>query len=433
MKMWTSEAAKRHYRDLAREEARLILAGRKAWRNVDRNHPVESWRRVVDQQFMPVLAASQSKAALLGSSYSAEVLADQGFWVAPQGFVDPEGFAGVAANGGNLRGQLLEPAYRVERSVSAGMSPTKALSAAENTLFYQLVSTLADTSRAAAGADIALRNEVGYVRVVHGSACSRCIVLAGKFYRWNEGFKRHPNCRCEHEATSKARSEGMFDDPYKAFENMSEAEQNAAWGEASAKAIREGADIYQVTNARRGMTKTRMFTTEGTTRRGNAYRGLKSGQRRLTPEAIYKQAGNSRVKARELLSEHGYLLPGGHQVPGGSLRGRVEGFGQMGKGGKGKAASQAVLDARRTGVRDPRSRYTMTAAERRLYDAETRYRMVLEGRNPFASPGFGNKPDPYGLGLNNKGGASRPLTPQIAAMVEKDYRRWLATGGQKFA
>ena len=180
------------------------------------------------------------------------------------------------------------------------------------------------------------------------------------------------------------------------------------------------------------MTKTRMFTTQGTTR-GYASTLLKPGQRRLTPEAIYRQSNGNRVKARDLLTEHGYLLPGG-QVPGGALRGRVEGFGQMGKGGKAKAAREAVLEARRTGVRDPNNRYTMTAAERRLYDAEQRYSMVLQGRNPFASPGFGNTPDPYGIGLNKVGaGPSAPLTPQIAAMVENDYRRWLASGGQKFA
>ncbi len=431
--MWTSEAAQRHYRDLATVESQLILTARKAWRNVDRNYPVESWRQIVDQQFMPLLASSQSKAALLGSSYSAEVLADQGFWVATQGFVDPDSFAGVAATGGNLRGQLLEPAYRTDRLITAGKAPTKALSEAENMLFMQLVSTLADTSRVAAGVDIAMRNEVGYVRVVHGSACSRCIILAGKFFRWNQGFKRHPNCRCEHEATTRSRSDDMFDDPYKAFENMTRAEQDQAWGKANAAAIREGADIYQVTNASRGMTKTRMFTTEGTGRQGFAGKSLKPGQRRLTPEAIYKQAGNSRVRARELLTEHGYLLPGG-QVPGGSLRGRVQGFGQMGRGGTRKAASQAVVDARVTGVRDPRNRYTMTAAERRLYDAETRYQMVLEGKNPFASPGFGSTPDPYGIGLNKRGaGPSAPLTPKIAATVEKDYRRWLASSGQMFA
>ena len=429
--MWVSETARAHYRELAREETLLLAAGRKAWKQVDRYSPVESWRRILSQDLMPIVAAQQVQTSLLASEYTGGVLADQGFWVPPTGFVNPNGLAGVNPQGGNLQGQLMEPAYRADRLVREGMKPAAALTQAENALFMQLVSTLADTGRAAAGMDIALRPQVGYVRLVHASACSRCAILAGKFYRWNQGFNRHPNCRCVHEPTTKARSGDMVDDPYKVFEGLSEAEQNKRWGKANAEAIREGADIYQVTNARRGMTRTRMFTTEGTTRRGQAGRLLRPGQRRLTPEAIYKQAGGSRVLARELLTEHGYLLPGG-QVPGGSIRGRALGWGQMGKGGKAAAARESISDAVATGVRDPRNRYTMTAAERRLYDAETRYRMVLEGRNPFASPGFGSTPDPYGLGLNKVGAGNAPLTPQIAATVEKDYRRWLATGGQKF-
>ena len=149
----------------------------------------------------------------------------------------------------------------------------------------------------------------------------------------------------------------------------------------------------------------------------------------MTPDAIYKTA-RTREESLAALRQQGYILPGG-QVPGGSLRGRVEGYGQLGGGGRRKAAVESIEQARATGVRDPRNRYTMTAAERRVYDAEQRYRMVLEGRNPYASPGFGSTPDPYGQRLNTRGaGPSAPLTPQIAAQVEKDYRRWLASGGQ---
>ena len=34
----------------------------------------------------------------------------------------------------------------------------------------------------------------GYVRMVQAGACSRCVVLAGKWYRKNQGFQRHPGC-----------------------------------------------------------------------------------------------------------------------------------------------------------------------------------------------------------------------------------------------
>ena len=74
---------------------------------------------------------------------------------------------------------------------------------------------------------------------------------------------------------------------------------------------RDGADVGQVVNARSGMTANGNFTTTGTTRTGNASRGLARGQRRMTPELIYKQAKN-RAEARDLLGgEH----EAGHQHP----------------------------------------------------------------------------------------------------------------------
>jgi len=142
-------------------------------------------------------------------------------------------------------------------------------------------------------------------------------------------------------------------------------------------------------------------------------------------------ADGDRELFRRLLAEDGYLLPEGTVLKGKSY----EGFGQMGRGGTRKAASQAVLDARATGIRDPMNRYTMTAAERRLYDAEMQYRMALSGWSPFVSPAFGNTPDPTGLlrayGASSASGARRPVTPAELAAAEKAYRNALqaATGG----
>jgi hypothetical protein len=64
----------------------------------------------------------------------------------------------------------------------------------------------------------------------------------------------------------------------------------------------------------------------------------------------------------------------------------------------------------------------MTAAERRLDDAKARWELVQQGVNPYTAPSMTLRAKPL----------ERPLTPQIAAQVEKDYRRWLTTGGQIF-
>src|SRR5699024_5069377 len=148
-------------------------------------------------------------------------------------------------------------------------------------------------------------------------------------------------------------------------------------------------------------------------------KNLKPGQKRMTPEFIYEMA-KSREEAFELLKHHGYILGRG-QIANYDLPVR-EGYGELGRGGQRKGAVEAIEKARRTGVRDPFNRYTMTAAERRLYDAWLNYQIALSGRNPFGSPGFGNTPDPYGL----RRGSSGPVTPQQLALAERQYRRWLA-------
>lgn len=86
---------------------------------------------------------------------------------------------------------------------------------------------------------------------------------------------------------------------------MSTAEQDKAFGKAGAEAIRNGANISQVVNARRGM-----YTAGGTdyTRTSTTRRGQTRGRARLMPEAIFKQAAGDRAEAIRLLRQHRYIL-----------------------------------------------------------------------------------------------------------------------------
>jgi hypothetical protein len=129
-----------------------------------------------------------------------------------------------------------------------------------------------------------------------------------------------------------------FIDPRAYFNGLSRAEQDRVFGEAGARAVREGADMAQVVNARRGMTTMSAYgrrvqaTTEGATRRGAFYRlerartedrtgtrfardridvrrGLPQFQLRtprLMPEEIYRLA-ESRDEALAMLRRFGYL------------------------------------------------------------------------------------------------------------------------------
>lgn len=423
-----------HYQRMQRLQVLGLVTARRAWERVNGRFISESWLEQL-ALLRPVISGVQLQAATAGATYSAATLAAEGTYVAPEAFADPAGFASTAPDGRPLETLLYSPATTTKTALAGGMALEVALTVGLSALETIVRTVLADTGRQAAGVDVTTRPGVGYTRMLNPPSCARCIILAGRFYRWNAGFNRHPRCDCVHVATAArsldgARREGLIDDPYAAFKSMSRRDQDRTFGKANAEAIRDGADISQVVNARRGMTPNGLFTTEGTSRRGNASRLLAPRQRRMTPELIYAQAG-SRDEALDLLRHHGYLLPKG-QVPTGALRGQSEGFGALGRGGTRRAASQAVLDARATGVRDPNSRYTMTGAERQLYDARRRYETALQGIDPYTSPGFGNTPDPYGLRLNRVGASTRPATPAVIARAEIEYRQQLAAAGQRF-
>lgn len=425
-------AAAVFYNRLVKLRNRAEILALAAWADVSPNYLSESWARL-SPQLVDRLAELQVSAAVAGADYGGATLAQQGQWEAPQGWVEAQAFSGWASNGSRLAEPLASPIIDVKTLIGGGMGVAPAMKQGSQMLKMLAGLQISDAGRGAASVDTAVRPRVGYTRMLNPPSCARCVVLAGRFYRWNAGFRRHPHCDCVHvqtavASTAAARAEGLVDDPYEYFHSLTAAEQEAQFGRGYASAIRDGGDIYQVVNSRRG--RLGVFTTEGYTRRGYAKSVLRPGQRRMTPDTIYR-LNPDRDQAIAALRAQGYILPGG-QVPGGSIRGNVEGFGQMGRGGTRKAASQAVLDARRTGVRDPNIRYTMTAAERRLYDAEAAYKEVLAGRNPYVSTAFLNTPDPYGLHRFIAAGPRQPLTPQIAASVEAAYRDALAKAGQRF-
>lgn len=721
-----SDAGLAHVRDIGRLQATAILSGRRTWARVNPGRVAPTWLEQL-QLLVPLITTVQTAAATQGSRYAADVLAEQGSWVPPEAFTNPRSLSGWAPDGRTLQGLLYSPAATALGLIGQGMPAPQALDTAGRSLDMILTSVVSDTARQAGAIDVAARDGVGWIRMVNPPSCARCAILAGRLYRWNDGFLRHPrclpagtvvsgpqveaatrrwyegelvvirtaagkelsitgnhpvltdkgwvpahlvqegdqvvrstrlegatplvvpdeqqapaliedvrsahsmvplgqvpasakdfhgdgldgqvdvvladrflrhrgdpaatefllqpllsgrtghasgldragsgkqllrglpgsshcsvrsaglsgallgshlgganesglrhathwnagllqaaanhvarnaeplaervlalsgpvggrdfvdrerdlasrwdpatatfspddleaysgpgldllarltgqveldrvveveriswsghvynlstvegwysadglivsNCDCIHRpahagSLQAARDEGLIQDPYEYFRSLPAAEQDRVFTRSGAAAIRDGADMSRVVNARRGMTGNGLFTTEGMGRRGFARQQLGRGQRRLTPEGLARMYPD-RGEYLKALRQHGYVLPGGQQ-PLGSIKGALhEGYGELGRGGTRVAARQAVEEARATGVRTG-SRYTMTAAERRVYDAKLQWQAVLEGRNPY-------------------GGR---LTPQIAATVEGNYRRQLANAGQQY-
>ena len=392
--MSTPETAVKHYRAMLRLQRSARAAAAVAWSSLSAAYLSESWDSV-----SPALVAAVSRlqldAATRGAGYGGNTLADQGLYEAPEAWVDPSSLAGVSSRGASLGAALYSAIPHTKDLIAGGMPERVALARGREVLQMSAAAQVADAGRTAAGLDTFARPRVGYVRMLNPPSCSRCSVLAGRFYRNNEGFQRHPRCDCVHVPTTRteaAESEGLVHDPYAYFESLSESAQDKTFGKAQAQAIRDGADLFQVVNARRGMSYAGVsadgtrrgqkvvsdFTREGTSKRA-LWGGANPKGKRLTPDAIYAQ-GLPREATLDLLAKHGYLLPQG-QVAEGAIRG----------------AGPVV----------PRS--DLTAAEKRLQTARLRWEAVQDGRNP------------HGRG---------PLTPEVAARVEADYRRWLASNGQ---
>lgn len=336
------------------EQSRIIRAAVAAamsiWGGVDPTRFSASWvQSQIGEQLFVSVSRAQELAAMAADVYTDLILLDQGIEVDADGEIVPRSLAGVASDGRPLESLLVQPLIQASVAGASGATLQEAMSAGAAVLTRIVGTQVADAGRSASGLGIAARPRTGYVRLVEPKACSRCVILAGRWYRWSNGFDRHPLCKCRN--IPAAEDTPMLDaasDPMTHFNSLSEAEQNRQFTVAGARAIREGADINKVVNARRGalglssgrltkaekdalgrgrLVRTDVYgrpvylTSEGTTIRaaygkaeiekGNAARV--AGQRltvattpRLMPESIFEIAAD-REDAVRLLTKFGYI------------------------------------------------------------------------------------------------------------------------------
>lgn len=310
-------SALEHYRT----QQRIQAAGLRAARKAKRSGPLAVAKVVTAYQLAAAIDAARSVPAMLD---------EQGIPDEPVSQVQAASLAGVASDGRPLD-TLFEQA---ESDYAFGL---------------MVATQLQDVARVVQSLAISTRPNVsGYVRMLNPPSCSRCAVLAGKFYRWNTGFERHPGCDCRHIPSVEALAGDLTTDPQAYFESLPTASEVAerypnlsvkmrreagiysqedVFTKAGAQAIRDGADVTRVVNARRGMSTAargtsgrRMLaaeevggrpvyiTRESTTRRGAASR-RRTGRNmsaRLMPESIYEVADN-REDALRMLRLHGYI------------------------------------------------------------------------------------------------------------------------------
>jgi hypothetical protein len=306
------------------------------WRLLDTSDLTTSWNARVGPRIVQAVTSGQLASAAIADDYVDAVVDAEGADPERVGRVRPEAFAGAAADGRSLASLMYLSVITSKERIGRGAAVDDALMAGLRQALRLSSSEVTQAGRAAVGASMAGKRTIqGYVRVVQPPACARCVILAGKEYGWNRGFQRHPHCDCVHLPTTliarnQHRDRGGFIDPNAYFNGLSRAEQDRVFTMAGARAIREGGDMAQIVNARRGMYTTTAYgrtlraTREGATTRGYFYRQERARDiargrvpanigrsyqltsPRLLPEQIFELA-ESRDEAIAMLRRFGYL------------------------------------------------------------------------------------------------------------------------------
>ncbi|MBQ1064486.1 hypothetical protein [Micromonospora sp. C41] len=188
--------------EVARDHAALrrrlgaAVAGEAArlWGEVDPARIGPSWLRLVPRLLL-VLVGAQTAAAGQADRYLDAVLDAQGIDPAGVGSVVPSALAGVASDGRDLSDLLYQPAIRALSGIRDGASVGQALAGGGAGLDMIVRTQVADAGRVADQVATVARDVPGYRRMLVGGGCSRCAILAGRWYAYNAGFDRHPRCR----------------------------------------------------------------------------------------------------------------------------------------------------------------------------------------------------------------------------------------------
>jgi len=321
------------------QRAEITAAARaasKLWRGMGQDF--DASYSAIEPSLLRVADLAQSRVLEGAQAYIPAVLAQTGqvASIAPRFTVDAYSLVGTAGDGLPTEGLLYGAVTHAKASVGSGATVAEALVSGGQWLSTAMGTLLSDTGRASESLAMQSRHVAGYVRMLTPPSCGRCAVLAGKWTRAQVAFQRHPGCDCRNIPASESVGGDMTVDVNSYFDSLDEAGQIRLMGSKSnAEAVREfGADPTQVINAYRDSWgvrpaqvygRTVKYTTEGTTRRGLAYKSMsradyvkaagaaKNGRYtqlrapRLMPESI-AQIAKDRVDQERLLRLYGWVL-----------------------------------------------------------------------------------------------------------------------------
>lgn len=307
-------AASSYQRGQARLAAAAAVMAAAAWRGIDGRNLDLSWMAVL-ARLLPVVSGAQRKAAAAAPAYAGGLLRLQEVAAAGAVRLEADAFAGLTGDGRPMATLLYAPVALAKHRIGGGMRIADALAAEELHLAMLVRTQVQDAGRMGLQSAMAAEPGIrGYVRHVTLPACARCIILAGRFYRYSAAFLRHPNCDCTMvPAVGPEWVESQ--DPAELIAQMRgqhAAALRRSLTHADLRALDHGADLNQVVNAHRGMATAagRKVTREGTAKRGLAGKRLGRVQR-LTPAQIFDEAARLNWAREEIvrqLTRFGYII-----------------------------------------------------------------------------------------------------------------------------
>lgn len=284
------------------------------WARLDPADVLGSWDAALGPTAQRIVAAGQAAAAAGAQDYVSAALVAQEVSDAQLATVAPMAMVGAASDGRSLETLLRRPAVSTVDAAGQGVAGDLALRKGRAQLERMVRSEVTDAGRVASSvAIVAAEHAVGFVRMLTSPSCARCIILAGRVYRYDAGFDRHPHCDCVGIPVAEDVPGDLTTDPMVFFHTLSTTEQNKIFTSAGASAVRDGADLARVVNARLDMASMTVagrqvqITRQGTKRIRGAARGRRVPVR-LTPQSIYEAARGNRTEALRLLRIHGYVL-----------------------------------------------------------------------------------------------------------------------------
>jgi hypothetical protein len=258
----------------------------------------EAWRNAV-QALGNRLLVLQVTAAMYADAYLNDVLDTQDVNPTAEGRVNPGAWSDLADGGGSWLQTLVFAPNSVRAMPGLpGVEWWTRFQFVANTI---VATGVRDAARGSVQAGMQARPAVtGYVRMLKGKSCARCAILAGRHYRSAIPFRRHKRCDCIHVPAAED-ADDWTTDPKVYFNSLTRAEQDRLFTKASAEAIRLGANMNQVVNARSGIQTVTAYgkqvkaTTTGTTTRAlfGGYEILPDGTlRRRTDSELQRRRGS---------------------------------------------------------------------------------------------------------------------------------------------